>query len=68
MSSSLVSRSPDLLRLRDEGYDLEIRANYLLVHHVPYVTAERTVAYGTLVSELSTTGPAPSSPATTRRA
>ena len=56
MSSSLVSRSPDLLRLRDEGYDLEIRANYLLVHHVPYVTAERTVAYGTLVSELSHNG------------
>lgn len=56
MSSSLVSRSPDLLRLRDEGYDLEIRANYLLVHHVPYVTAKRTVAYGTLVSDLSHNG------------
>jgi hypothetical protein len=56
MSSSLVSRSPDLLRLRDEGYDLEIRANYLFVHHVPYVTAERTVAYGTLVSDLSHNG------------
>lgn len=56
MSSSLVSRSPDLLRLRDEGYDLEIRSNYLLVHHVPYVTADRTVAYGTLVGDLSHNG------------
>lgn len=56
MSSSLVSHSPDLLRLREEGYDLEIRANYLLVHHVPYVTAERTVAYGTLVSDISHNG------------
>ncbi len=56
MSSSLVSHSPDLRRLRDEGYDLEIRANYLLVHHVPYVTADRKVAYGTLESDLSHNG------------
>lgn len=56
MSHPLVSRSPDLLRLRVEGYDIEVRANYLVLHHVPYVTAAVEVAYGTLVSELSTTG------------
>lgn len=53
MSRRLISRSSDLRQLRDDGYDLEIRAGHLLVHHVPYVTASREVAYGTLVSELN---------------
>lgn len=56
MSLRLISHSADLQRLREEGYDIEIRANYLLVKHVPYVTSKREVAYGTLVSELSTSG------------
>jgi hypothetical protein len=56
MSHPLVSRSPDLTRLRDEGFDLEIRSNYLLVKHVPYVTSGREVAYGMLISELSISG------------
>lgn len=56
MSHPLVSHSPDLAHLRDEGFDLEIRSNYLLVKHVPYVTSAREVAYGTIISELSTSG------------
>lgn len=52
MSNALVDRSPDLRRLRDEGYDIEIRANHLLIHQVPYVTAEGAVKRGTLVSPL----------------
>ena len=56
MSHPLVSHSADLTRLVEEGYEVEIRANYLLVTHVPYATAERRVAYGTLISELSTNG------------
>jgi hypothetical protein len=56
MSPPLVSRSPDLQRLQDEGYDVEIRSNYLLVKHVPYVNSARQVAYGTMISELSTSG------------
>jgi hypothetical protein len=53
MSRLLISRSPDLRQLRDEGFDLEIAGGYLLVHHVPYVTTAKEVAYGTLVSELN---------------
>jgi len=64
MSRQLVSRSPDLQRLRDEGYDIEVRANYLLVQKVPYVTADKAVAYGTLVSELSTSGSSTMAPST----
>jgi hypothetical protein len=56
MSPLQISHSPDLQRLRDEGYNLEIRANYLHVHDVPYVTSAREVAYGTIVSELTTNG------------
>jgi hypothetical protein len=56
MSTALVSRSPDLQRLRDEGFDIEIRSGHLLVKHVPYVDADRVVKLGVLVSELSTSG------------
>lgn len=64
MSKQLISRSPDLQRLRDEGYDIEVRSNYLVVNGVPYATAEQTVAYGALVSELSTSGDTTTTPST----
>jgi hypothetical protein len=56
MSTPLVRRSPDLTRLRDEGVDIDIQSNYLVVRHVPYVTSDRNVAYGMVISELSTNG------------
>jgi len=62
MSSPLVSRSPDLRRLHQEGYDIEIHSGYLLVKNVPFATSERQVAFGTLVSELSITGTATTRP------
>jgi hypothetical protein len=55
MSRPLVSRSPDLKRLEDEGYDFEIRASHLLLR-VPYATSGRMVDMGTLISELTTAG------------
>jgi hypothetical protein len=64
MSARLISRSPDLKRLRDEGYELAIRESYLLVSHVPYVTPERAVAYGTIVSTLNLAGDATTAPET----
>lgn len=54
--TTLVDRSPDLARLAEEGYDIEVRDGNLLVHHVPYVNATGEVAYCVLVSELSTNG------------
>jgi hypothetical protein len=64
MWSPLVSRSSDLSRLVDEGYDLEIAGTELLIRHVPYVTAQRQVAYGTLISELTTNGTSTVAPGT----
>ncbi len=52
MSRSLISRNDDLKRLQDEGYEIEIRANHLVINHVPYVTPEKEVDYGMLVSSL----------------
>ncbi|MDB6026070.1 MAG: ThiF domain protein [Verrucomicrobiales bacterium] len=56
MSSVLISRSPDLTRLQNEGFDLDVVGGYLVVRQVPYVTAERTVAHGDLVCELTLAG------------
>lgn len=57
MSKQLVARSRDLQRLREEGYDIaiDVDSSHLLVR-VPYVTAERVVARGTLVSSLTVSG------------
>lgn len=55
MSEILISRSPDLLRLRNEGYRLRIVEGtglHILVE-IPYVNARREVRWGTLVSPLS---------------
>jgi hypothetical protein len=52
MSQRPISRSADLKRLRDEGYDLEVRSGCLLVKDVPYVNSRREVQRGILVIKL----------------
>ena len=64
MLPGLISRSPDLKRLRDEGYDLSVENTYLLVYHVPYVNSQRNVAYGTLISTLELAGDRTTRPST----
>lgn len=55
MSHRLIARSKDLLALRNNGYNLEIRSGYLLIKDVPYVTSSSTVKKdGVLVSRLET--------------
>jgi hypothetical protein len=56
MSKQLISRSPDLKRLRDEGFDLEIRAGCLLVRDIPYVNSRREIRRGILVMKLTLAG------------
>lgn len=56
MSHKLISRSPDLKRLRDEGYHIEICRGFLLLRDVPYVTPQKMVARGVLVSTLKLIG------------
>lgn len=52
MSNKLINRSKDLKRLRDEGYEIEVRGGQLIVHHIPYVNSNREVKIGKLISTL----------------
>jgi hypothetical protein len=56
MSQRLINRSPDLKKLQDDGYELEIISNHLVVPNVPYVDANRKIRRGTLVSVLDLAG------------
>lgn len=56
MSQKLINLNVDLRRLRDEGYEIEIRKGHILVHSIPYVNGKREVKLGTLVSELCLSG------------
>lgn len=51
-----IDRSPDLKRLRDEGFEVSIRGTYVLVSGVPYLNSNRQVERGTLASELTVAG------------
>lgn len=62
MSLRPIALSADLKRLRNEGYDLDIRDGYLLVRDVPYVGADRMVRRGVLISRLDLSGDATNKP------
>lgn len=52
MSQQLINHSPDLKRLRDEGYEIEVHGGYLLIHHIPFVDQNKKIQYGVLVTTL----------------
>jgi hypothetical protein len=56
MSPGPLSLSPDLKRLRDEGYFVQIRGGLLLLRDVPYVDSSRQVRTGALISSLTLAG------------
>lgn len=56
MSQKLISLNPDLKRLRDEGYFIQIVGGFLVVREVPYVNSQRQVKRGTLISSLTMAG------------
>ncbi|MGD9689132.1 MAG: ThiF family adenylyltransferase [Phycisphaerales bacterium] len=62
MSQRLIGRSPDLARLRHQGYNIRVKAGFLLVHDVPYLTADRVVKRGTLVAKLVLAGEVAAAP------
>jgi hypothetical protein len=53
MPQQLINRSPDLKKLRDYGYEIEIRQGYLIIHHIPYLNVNHEIKYGKLISTLS---------------
>lgn len=56
MSRPPVSHSPDLARLFEEGYDVDIVGGYLVLREVPYLSAGRKVRRGAIVSRLDLAG------------
>jgi hypothetical protein len=56
MQQELINHSPDLKRLKDEGYGIQVKGGLLVVHRIPYVNNKMEIAYGKLVSELSLVG------------
>jgi tRNA A37 threonylcarbamoyladenosine dehydratase len=64
LSPRPTSRSADLRRLVEDGYDVEVREGHLLVHDVPYVTSAAHVGRGSLVSTLDLAGDVTVTPST----
>lgn len=56
MSTRLLALSPDLARLREEGYEVDIRDGYVVVANVPYVTTEKQIDRGLMAIALTTSG------------
>lgn len=56
MLHKLIDHSPDLKRLRDEGYEIQIKGTHLLVSNVPYVNSIRKIEFGTIVTDLTIAG------------
>lgn len=55
MSRRPIDRSPELKKLRDEGFDIEVVDGYLLMHEVPYVNEKREMKRGVLIAALNLT-------------
>jgi len=56
MSALLIDRSHDLSRLREEGYEVDVRHGHVVVTNVPYVDSSRCVRRGMLIVALTTSG------------
>jgi hypothetical protein len=56
MSRRLIDRSPDLLRLQNEGYDIVVRDGFLLVRSIPYLDSKLRLQSGILISKLELSG------------
>lgn len=55
MSPPLIALSPDLKRLRDEGYDIQIVGAHVVLRDVPYLNRNREIKRGILISTLAMT-------------
>ena len=64
MSHQLINHSPDLKRLRDDGFEICVEDGFLVVTSVPYVNDSKEIKYGSLVSELTLAGDQTAKPST----
>lgn len=52
MSLQLINHSPDLKQLRNEGFEIEVKGGYLLIHQIPYLNHLKEIKRGILVTAL----------------
>lgn len=64
MLHKLIDHSPDLKKLRDEGYEVQVKGTLLLVSGVPYLDSNKKVKRGTLVTALTIAGEKVGKPST----
>lgn len=53
MSAVQINLNTDINQLRNSGYEVEMRGNFLLIHSVPFLNSDRNLELGTLVSNVS---------------
>ncbi len=56
MSQRPIALSPDLQRLRHEGYDIRLEKGYLVIRDIPYLAAKDQPRRGALVCALTLAG------------
>ena len=56
MSHRLIDLNEDLRKLREEGYNIDVHANHLVIRDVPYLSDKVQICRGTLVSTLDADG------------
>jgi hypothetical protein len=62
MSHQLIELNPDLKKLQEEGYHVEIRSGHLVIQGVPYVNNNSQVGFGILSAKLVLAGEVTSTP------
>ena len=53
MSPKQAALNPDIKRLFDDGYEVEVKNGYLVVNSVPYVNSDRQVKTGIIITDLN---------------
>lgn len=53
MSPKQVALNPDIKRLSNDGYEVEVKNGYLIIHSVPYINSNRQIKKGIVVTDLN---------------
>jgi len=56
MSQAVINHSPDLLRLQNEEFQIEVTGGYLAIHQIPYLNSQKEIKSGILVMSLTDAG------------
>lgn len=52
MSHQLINHNPDLEKLQNEGYDINVISGHLVLSNIPYVNSQKEILRGKLISTL----------------